>query len=188
MSVKEILSYRNKCLICQQNLQLKALDITDIKYKFGDNHLTLVADDQPTCSVTFKSDNTFTMGNKWEAKYMQPFKSEKACRSCKPFDPHYELYGYGYRFSLWGEEHSNEYTGLITSEFAKFAIGNEVYHIKNDFLTSSCNIYLSRVGSTKSLRTLRGEGNSINIPAIDLSKIKCIEDLYNKIKTYIIFS
>lgn len=202
MDLKEILSYRSKCLICQTDMEMKSLDLAGVRLFEAEDGLE-VKTGHKDIAVLFNYSGVYHKMKKWNTLYAQPLSVLKECPICIPDIEirgekkkirlksrslgattlmHLRDLRCAYTFNIFGDSEGN-YAVNLNWEDIKFNDGHNFYHINTKFEDNRTEL-LSGNFQNDSIDSMFRLG----VPAVNTSKIQDREQLINKLKLYNLFS
>lgn len=210
MNLQELLNYHQKCVICQNELEL-ACDFDKLYYmnlqpSLTNDGLKIKSEGSGrTIDYLFKLDGTFQYNN----FYKKPFIINKKCKSCMHDFLKNENYanikkiktlnylksgttinniksqGTFYSFAIYTNT-LGTYEADILSDNIRYYNANEFWHLNTDFKKtdqdSATNLYHGKFNQSLT------EIFKLSIPTVNVSNIKTKEQLINKFKLYTLFS
>jgi hypothetical protein len=203
VNLKEALDYRNKCFICQTDMEIKSPDLAGVNMYVKENGL-FVSAQHNEYSVHFKYDGTYKKMKKWNSLYAKPLLVLKECPICYPFiksngkkvKVKYKSRTLGittlsqlkdfsctYSFELFGDDRGN-FDTIMDSETIRFHDDINFYHLDTSFKDNVTTTFLSGPLNATEIKELF----QLTIPGVNLSKINDKESLINKLKLYNVFS
>jgi len=201
MTLKELLNYRNKCLICDTDMEMKSPDLAGVDM-FVDAGGLKVVTGHKDISVYFKFDGTYEKMKKWNSLYAKPLFVMKECPICIPsikidgrkikiksrsvgitrtFSDYLSDFRYCYTFEIFGHDNCT-FDAKLNNEYIKVNDGEKYYHITTDFNEKISDIYCGKIDYTSNSTI------DMKVPIINTSTINDKEQLMNKIKLYNTFS
>lgn len=200
MNLKEVLNYRNRCLICYSKMELRAYDLAGITIHKTAEGL-MIETGLKGIAVYFKYDGTYEKMKRWNNLYSKPMSLMKECPRCVPNVHLYKDnktlvvqtspkttvdnikdFRCAYTFHLWGDSENN-FDTTMGWEDIKYNDGDRFYHINTKFDENRSGI-ISGSYLKDSIDTLF----RTYVPPINSSNIRTSAQLVRKIKTYMIFS
>lgn len=175
MNLKEILDYRQTCLICQSNLTLKSYETVSVPDPFIDDEGIHFYQSNDDFYSIFRFDGTYKKMKYYNSMYTNPITFTKTCLHCDNIS----IFGsttikhighYSYNFQIYGD-----------------SSGNYVYYLNREQLFfNSGNIFVT-VFSDK-ISYIKMAQKEIKFPMVKTSFFNNIEELNDKINTYILLS
>lgn len=198
MNLKEVLNYRNRCLMCYSKMELKAYDLAGITiHRTGEG--LMIETGLKGIAVYFKYDGTYEKMKRWNNLYSRPMSLLKECPKCVPnlrLGEHITLKSRSlgatslsnmkdlrcaYTFQLWGDAENN-FDSKFDWEDIKYHDGERFYHINTKFNDNRTEI------KSADFKDTIDSIFSLNVPAMKCGSIRTTDQLIHKIKTYMIFS
>jgi hypothetical protein len=196
MNLKEVLNYRNRCLICYSKMELKAYDLAGISIHRTSEGL-MIETGLKGIAVYFKYDGTYEKMKRWNNLYSKPMSLLKECPKCIPkFTNEVTLKSRSvgattlsnmkdlrcaYTFQMWGDSENN-FDSKLDWEDIKYHDGEHFYHVNTKF-----NDNRTEIKSASFKDTIDSIFN-LTTPAMKCGSVKTTDQLIHKIKTYMIFS
>lgn len=197
MSLKEILSQRNDCPICQTILTVVSVDLPGVTVKHSESDIHVWLNKKPSFSITFNVDNTYKKTKQWKMEWVTPLSLSRRCPICGPVvvvkgraagystqADYHILNGYEIKFDLYGPGSDEDQSIFRTDpleESLMFTQNKTRYVIKNDLKTKNAIIKISNIDGILPAQTIK-------TPLITFSNIESFNELIRKIKIYQLFS
>jgi hypothetical protein len=201
MNLKEVLNYRNRCLICYSKMKVSAYDLAGITIHRTSEGL-MIETGLKGVAVYFKYDGTYEKMKRWNNLYSKPMSLLKECPKCIPnlsglqrSDIVFKSRSVGattsvsnvkdlrcaYTFQMWGDAEGN-FDSKLDWEDIKYHDDDRFYHINTKFQDNRTEI------KSADFQDTIDSVFKLNVPAMKCNSIKTTSQLIHKIKTYMIFS
>lgn len=200
MNLDDVLNYRNRCLICNQQMELKALDLAGVRLQRTNAGLMLETS-LVGQAVHFNYDGTYKKMKHWNSLYVKPLNLLKECPTCLPEDllarnnpivyksrsvgattlARFKEKRCAYTFNLFGDSEGN-FDSNLEWEDIKFFQEDKFYQMKTQFSDDSSEILMgsNAYGFDGLMR--------LSLPAIHIKNIGSAEEFIDKIKLFNLFS
>ena len=198
MNLQEILDYRDKCIHCQQPLQMRVCGYPKLSINMTDEGLKIQSGRKRGIYLFFKNDGTFEIKNKNHSELVQIQKycpthilKEGPITVIKGKPPYIRArdttldnlreLACQYEFFLFGDSEGN-YVSSLHSEFLHYNTPEAFWHLNTWFRTNTTRIY------SGNFQQRIHEMLQLKLPATNAKNIQNSEQLITKIKMYTLFS
>ncbi len=202
MNLKDVLNYRNRCLICYSQMELKTLDLAGVTIQRVNDGL-LIETGLKGVAVHFKYDGTYEKMKRWNNLYAKPMSLLKECPNCiPPIDLDYKdrkvvlksrsigasTLGTlkdkrcAYTITLFGDSEGNFASNLLWEDI-KYNDGDNFYHINTKFADKESHLFSGSFKNDSLDSMFR-----LTVPAVNAESIQTIDQLTHKFKIYTLFS
>lgn len=200
-TLKELLNYRKKCII--HGKQLRPVQLRGLSFDLSKDQLSLSIlrgrkKDSILCNLTFKDDGTYTC-TKDCFKYIDNVVSlYMICDECRkfPLDALSHITSlnniwnvqYFYTFDLTALPKNDKYDGELGTEEIRYCVDDKFYHTSVNLMNKAATCEMGKCARTDTLKEIVEGRFIINVPHLNMDKIKNLEQYLNKMKLYSIFS
>ena len=201
MNLQEILSYRDKCIHCQQPLQMRVVRYPKLSINETDEGLKIQSSHKGGIYLLFKIDGTFDRNKRDYKIHSEPVHIQKHCpihilkegpvTAIKGNPPYVRARDTTldnlreltcqYEFFLFGDDKGNYVTSLHT-EFLHYNTSKAFWHLNTWFGIKTTRIY------SGGFHQKMTEMLQLKLPAMNAKSVQNPEQLISKIKMYTLFS
>ena len=204
MNLKEVLNYRNRCLMCYSKMELKSYDLAGINIVKVQDGL-LIETGLKGVAVKFKYDGTYEKLKRWNNLYVKPMTLFKECPKCIPnikvdspkvvykprsvgattldqFTREMKDLRCAYTMVLFGDAEGNFSSNLGWEEI-KYNNGADFYYLKTWHDSNKSEIQIGNFFKTNLNNMMK-----LSVPAVKASSLQTTNDFISKLKMYTLFS
>jgi hypothetical protein len=201
MNLKEILDYRNNCLICNRPLKFKIRKYPKLSISQTDEGLKIQSENKNGVYLLLKYDGTYDRNKRNYKIYSNPIFIDRTCPHHMRGEPdtvvtayrggvgnavdtslgNLRELAYSYQFTVLGDANKN-YDAHLHQEIAHYYDHESFWHINTRFYAKMSSVFHAEWGQKLSAIL------HLNLPSIDLKNIRNVEQMISKVKLYTLFS
>lgn len=200
-NLKELLSYRKKCLI--HGKPLRPVLPSGLKFHLSKGQLSLSIlrgqkKDSVLCNLTFNADGTYSCTKDCFKYIDNSVYFYMVCDDCQlvSIEENRALTSLGnirdvqyfYTFNLTANPKSDKYDSELGKEEIKYCTDNKFYHTVVNLKDKSAVCEMGRCAGPDTLHEIWESLLVVKVPQLNMEKIKKLEQYLDKMKLYAVFS